>query len=409
MLKLDLLRGLKFISACIPVLCIISCVNDDYDFSKEIDLNANLFQNTSIPVGNIEKISVSDLLKNYSENESYLTYDSNGDLGIDFTGDQFFIEHQIVAPELPFLTTKASSDFDSQEPGVNDCVTFRLDQLPDFLRSDNVVLDIVDIRLDMLMTNSTPFGCSFSSTLTTDNLIVPIKDLHIEKGSPDSPFIKCFSFSEGNVEIPEGAESYKIEGLTSIIESMPDVITISDFKIVLDDFDYGTEGIIDIDYVPGATYVLRSDFSVYVPLAFGPEFKTSYSYTMDYDIHFGEFGIPSALLEFDVVNTLPLNVGLTVDFIDDKGQVLSGTSVSINENTFISAGTSENPAINSFSAAFESEDFPIKIGGFRFNIEASAAQGEEFRSTVNINDGFEIKNVRIVIPEGVNVDFGEII
>lgn len=406
MQKSDLMCGLRVLSAAIPMLFIISCVNDDYDFSKEMDLNANLLQNTALPVGSIEKIAISDILKNYSENESDLTYDSEGNLGVLYSGDEFYFEHKIEAPELPYFASKAASDFELPEQEIKDCVTFRLDQLPDFLRSDNIILDLVDIRLDMLITNNTPFGCTFSSLITADQKIIPIKDLHIDKGSVDSPLIKSFSFSEGNTDIPEGSEAHKIEGLTSIVESLPEVITISDFDFTLDPIDFTNEGV--IDYVPGATYIIRSDFSVYIPLAFGPEFKAIYSYTMDYDIDFGVLGIPSAQLEFDVVNTLPLNVALTVDLLDENEKVLPSTSITVPESQ-ISAGTSAKPASTHFSAAFENDVYPVRIGGFRFNLQITSSEGDEFRAPVNINDGIEIKNVKIVIPEGVNVDLGEII
>lgn len=64
---------------------IFSCVNPEYDLSKGVDMDMTLLPNTTIPLGNVASVSVTDLLGGES---SGLTVNEDGDLSISFGGGE---------------------------------------------------------------------------------------------------------------------------------------------------------------------------------------------------------------------------------------------------------------------------------------------------------------------------------
>lgn len=64
----------------------LSCVNEEYDLSKGIDMDMTLLQNTSIPLGNVAEISINNLLGETSGSSVFGT-DKNGNLSLSFGKD----------------------------------------------------------------------------------------------------------------------------------------------------------------------------------------------------------------------------------------------------------------------------------------------------------------------------------
>lgn len=99
------MKRLNFYSLClgliaIPTLTIFtSCVNEEYDLDKEIDMEMTLLKNVSLPVGNIEKFTLAEILEiETSENSTGIIIDENGDYMLNFSGEK--IESQIEIPSM---------------------------------------------------------------------------------------------------------------------------------------------------------------------------------------------------------------------------------------------------------------------------------------------------------------------
>lgn len=70
----------------VGALCsVMSCVNEDYDLSKGLDMDMQLLQNTTVPIGNISTVTLETLLK-VSDNEMIKT-DEDGNLSLSFFQD----------------------------------------------------------------------------------------------------------------------------------------------------------------------------------------------------------------------------------------------------------------------------------------------------------------------------------
>lgn len=105
-------------TALIPVpalFCMMSCVNEEFDFNNGIDTSASINGNLGLPIGSTELIPVGDFLKLDSEDgtESLLKTDENGDYYFSF-GNSEPIAQTVRVPSV-----QISSDNLVQNGGFN--------------------------------------------------------------------------------------------------------------------------------------------------------------------------------------------------------------------------------------------------------------------------------------------------
>ena len=62
------------------VFSMLSCVNEEYDLSKGVEMDVQILQNTTIPLGNTGSIAINSLLGDVSNGSSFFNIDENGDI-----------------------------------------------------------------------------------------------------------------------------------------------------------------------------------------------------------------------------------------------------------------------------------------------------------------------------------------
>ena len=77
---------LSMLSALGFIFLFSSCVNEDYDLNKGIVAEGTLFENISAPIGNVEKITIENLLFSGEGSSSVIKTDADGNLYMDFAG-----------------------------------------------------------------------------------------------------------------------------------------------------------------------------------------------------------------------------------------------------------------------------------------------------------------------------------
>ena len=95
MLKISLRHS---ITVVLGMLAVSACVNEEYDLSKDIDTEMTVLKNISMPVGDLTKVTISDLLNLDNSDGSLIRIDENGDYVFNFSGDE--ISLNIDVPEI---------------------------------------------------------------------------------------------------------------------------------------------------------------------------------------------------------------------------------------------------------------------------------------------------------------------
>ena len=95
MLKISLRHS---IAVAVGMLAISACVNEEYDLSKDIDTEMTVLKNISMPVGDLTKVTISDLLNLDNSDGSLIRMDDKGNYVFNFSGDE--ISLNIDVPEI---------------------------------------------------------------------------------------------------------------------------------------------------------------------------------------------------------------------------------------------------------------------------------------------------------------------
>ena len=87
----------------------VSCVNEQYDLNKGIDMTIGLDANISVPVGSTEFIGIGDFLKiEESEDNMIVMDETTGDYYLSFAGKEPF-SSKIEIPEINLETTRSET------------------------------------------------------------------------------------------------------------------------------------------------------------------------------------------------------------------------------------------------------------------------------------------------------------
>lgn len=275
-----------------------------------------------------------------------------------------------------------------------------LDRLPEFLADEGVVLDLADIRLDIDMTNSTPFSGKMSTVIEsyTDEKVIAVRTLGpavFDAGSPAAPAEVRWSFSEGTLSAPAGYDHYDVPGLTDLVKTLPEYIRFKEFDIDIDN-EYLT-------IVPGEKYVVEETYSLYAPLAFGPDFRLPYTFRIeDIGFEFSEVGVSSLRLEMDVESTVPLEFDAEVSLLGNDGNAVEGLDIRVMDNAVLKAGSLGSPVMSELAFEISAAGGNFAFDGIELHLDASAT-GNEINS-LNVNQSLHVKNVVVRLPEGISLD-----
>ena len=202
------MKRLNFYSLClgliaIPTLTIFtSCVNEEYDLDKEIDMEMTLLKNVSLPVGNIEKFTLAEILEiETSENATGIIIDENGDYMLNFSGEK--IESQI---EIPSMNMADGGTIESEPIEVV------------FPTVDFDIIGGVIVEKEIVYSEAT--GSPLETELMLDfNTTFPEEVVDIKEVTVDSHMTVNIGTSEGRIYIKPG---FTIEFPDNIYLSLSD-------------------------------------------------------------------------------------------------------------------------------------------------------------------------------------------
>lgn len=321
----------------------------------------------------------------------------------------------IISPVVTTLVSFSDLGINSVEVKLGDDIEkdlvsglspITLDDIPDVFKNSDMVLDINDVRVDIDFLNSSPFSGNISASIETSaggNSLetVNIGPVHFLAGSESVPALMKWSFSEGNLPAPDGYEHYILDNMTDIIESIPETVEFKDVEVEFaDEF---------VTVRPGETYVLEQNYSVYAPLAFGPDFHLPYTYEItDLDLSFPAADLESAVLDMDVESSIPLNFNASAYATDENGEVIDGLKLTLKDNSVLKAGSLDSPTLSHLTFVLANETGKVMVDNVVIRFEATAPGSDLIGIPLNQNQGLYFKNIVLTLPEGISADLNEI-
>ena len=227
-------------------------------------------------------------------------------------------------------------------------------ELPEFLTSNNVVLDVYNpvIRLDV--NNGSPLAASLDADINAFIGEESTLDSPIHIGANGDPGTEPISISpntdasifvsrRGEHDNPQpGDIDIAVPAIADLIKTVPEKLTISNIAINADSDSY-------LSVSPGESYECSVAYGVSAWMAFGPDLLIEYSTDikdlnealnpggdgetsgegqeqggLDYEID-----LRNVEIKFNLHNSIPLNVALKAEPIDVEGNVMDGIKLTI--------------------------------------------------------------------------------
>ena len=325
-------------------------------------------------------------------------------------------------------------------------------ELPEFLSGENAVLDVYNPVIRLNVVNGSPASAYVLAKvcgLDGDGNVISGSDIQIGSLDPSSP--EFILVSPGATEIfisgrgvtmpepPSGnnqSQNIICQNLPDLLRVIPASISIYDVDIVIDNEGDEVSGYADSDYrvltfptgSDGRTddleYDMYVDYTVDIPLSFGPELHIEYPYdisglneTFNSEASEGGEGgsgmnisLREASIKMTFVSTLPIDMEVTASPIDVNGKVLvlEGLDVTLTAAdgsvATVAAGAlgqeTSSPMVINIVADQESLK---QLDGFRLNIIGSCKNGELAGKPLNSNQYVKINDISVRINGGVEL------
>ena len=325
-------------------------------------------------------------------------------------------------------------------------------ELPEFLSGENAVLDVYNPVIRLNVVNGSPASAYVLAKvcgLDGDGNVISGSDIQIGSLDPSSP--EFILVSPGATEIfisgrgvtmpepPSGnnqSQNIICQDLPDLLRVIPASISIYDIDIVIDNEGDEVYGYADSDYrvltfptgTDGRTddleYAMYVDYTVDIPLSFGPELHIEYPYdisglneTFNSEASEGGEGgsgmnisLREASIKMTFVSTLPIDMEVTASPIDVNGKVLEleGLDVTLTAAdgsvATVAAGAlgqeTSSPMVINIVADQESLK---QLDGFRLNIIGSCKNGELAGKPLNSNQYVKINDISVRINGGVEL------
>lgn len=326
----------------------------------------------------------------------------------DLRNASVFVSSNLHIPAMEVY--KISGKMNLETADFNQLIEFN--DIPDFLKGDDIRLDLDDIALSLDLEN--PIGLP----IDVDLRITPYQG---ETAAVERR-VSTSLHAEGDTTtritlVPRGKEdeyrekypNRKIQGvnnLDELLSQIPDKL-----ELEVPQATAGSDDASQFVELGSGNKTVNIAYSVDVPFSFGPAFRIAYNDSIDglksdlSDIT--SYDISSLRLRGEAINTLPLDLQLNVEPYDDRGMRISEQELAVEiENDGKIPATDETEGaplaitlkLNTESDALE------RLEQLKFEIIVTSEHG----GTLNQNDFLLIKNIRAVIPDGITIDLDEI-
>ena len=274
----------------------------------------------------------------------------------------------------------------------------RIDDLPDFLSDNNVVLDLTDPRIYITLTNPSPVSVDVNATLKSykNNIsqgTAALENINIPKNCED--YTICVNQNKDRWDDTDNMMYVKVDNMSDLIKNIPDRIELTDVVTSV----VSEEVTIDL----GINYTIITDYKVDTPLQFGPDTRIEYTENMDgWDADLEDMEFDRVEASMNVINEIPLGVRMTAKAIDVDGNVLE--NVKVDMDVEIKAGAIGAPTEQNVKFTLTTDDGKIAgLDGIEISVVASVDNSVS-DVTLNENQTMQFTEIKLKLVGGITMD-----
>lgn len=306
-----------------------------------------------------------------------------------------------IAPVIPSASILEITG--SINPDIKiDPTSFAINDVPEFLKEPGNNLDIYNPQVHLSVNNASPVEVDVNCHIVAIDENGNRKDLWIGDEHGTAPImigasgITDICISRTGKGGPSGAINVEVPGLSEILETIPQSITI-------DNISARVPANRTYTFELGQNYGLTIDYKAVAPLAFGSGLQFVYTTDekgWDEDLH--KYSFRQAIATIDVENSVPLEMTPTVVALDRNGNEISDITATVEGS--VAAGTVSIPSTTSLKVTLKSDAANIgNLDGVWFSFRATCPYGM-VSTPLNVNQALRFTNIRVKLVGGVGVD-----
>lgn len=308
-------------------------------------------------------------------------------------------DYQTIPEEVRLVINTNIHDFEVEyaevrldlEIGISD-TEFELGEIPEFLDGDNICIDLYDPQLYLNIYNGTPLSFDLSagiSSFSDDSMLAAIELGSYTIGAEEESNI-LISRREWDTVTGDGVYDVLPE-IGDILSKIPEIIRIDDVTVAC------TEDLVQIH--PDDTYSIYMDYGVYAPLSFGEDLSLEFTQDIENLNLSSDTGISSVELELVIVNSIPADFTISSQGVDNDGNIISDMTLTVDKT--IAAGSHTSPTETSLTLTLKSASKTLELDGLRLDMKAKAGDAKYHGITLNKNQGLELKDIVLILPDGI--------
>lgn len=328
-----------------------------------------------------------------------------GQVSIDGTGMQ---PGQVANLELVTTTIPTEAELLSitgvVDPVINiEPTVIDINDIPDFLASEENVLDIENPRISFTVYNSSPVSINLNAVLRAIDKNGSSRIIGLGNENNTDPIVIAadrtteFVISRKPIAM-NGAENIVVPDLGELIKTIPEQISFEDIKAkALPE---------EVTMTLGTEFNYECNYDAIIPLAFGADLKLHYTHeelNWDEDLH--KYNFNQVLITADVINTLPVNLAPSVVALDRNGNEITDIIADIEGG--VTAGSIGSPAVSPLKISLRSEAANLgELDGVRLVFDGTT-DAAHVGDNLNKAQSVEIDNILVKIVGGVTIDLND--
>ena len=294
-------------------------------------------------------------------------------------------EVALVVGAIEIQSVTASVSVDESALSVNQ--NLEVKDVPEFINNDDFYLDFNDLRLNLALDNDSPFSGSLNAEIATGSKSETFWTADIDGLSFSSYTESRFSLSENGTGAPEGYVDMAVPGLNSIMNRIPETISLRSALELSDEY---------LEIIPGSEYSFGLEYGFDVPMSFGENLSIILTEDIvDMNVEIVGVSLSKAIVALNFVNAIPLGLELQAVALDAMGQELPHINAEINQG--VKAGTADSPVTTPIEITLTCND-TLAFDGLRLGISlTSSSEG----AVLNSNQYIQITDISVHLPEGI--------
>lgn len=354
-------------------LTLLGCVNPEYDLGKvEIP-------DITVPIGDSKKFYLSEILENSVIDDILRADEKTNDYYVVLSEGKFTPPFNLPsAPKTKATLLTTYTD------------VFSLENFTDAIDNENVRIDMKSLRLDMAFNTTFPKELTVSPSLMYNNKTLSLGMRDVPPGDENNSKLHV-SFSETGHSANDDSTPVIVEDFESFFNPTPETVIFT-----MDSFLKNEEDLKAVNQMnPADLYEINIDY-ILVKYAFGKESMVRSEIKVDNVNIEGFDELKKAEVQFNVVNSVPLDFDIQVEFLKDNK---TRNDIKLTLEADINGGSIETPSINPAHVLLESET-SLDFDAIKVELVATSS-GEHV--VLNTEQYVQLTDINVKLPEGTTI------